>query len=103
MVVRDGEVDGIGACSRIGVGWVGLGRRPTVIATNPDLSEQIRGELSTRLDRHIDKATYEECRNRLSWHDNGPLLLVAHLRGEDELLTKLVCEYRLRRAPIPIA
>src|SRR5438067_12208865 len=80
-----------------------LGRRPTVIACNQSLSEQIRDELANRLERPIDHATYEDCRNRLAWHDDGPLLLVAGADGEAEQVAKVVCESRLRRAPIPIA
>jgi DNA-binding NtrC family response regulator len=79
------------------------GQRPTLVANDAALADELLAYLKQHLQQLAAHYPYDACREHISWHKRGVLMLVVTGSEDLEAATRLVQEAALRKSTLSIA
>lgn len=75
---------------------------PTLVAADMALAEEIQTTAEEASCSRLSRYTFSDCRQHISWHRPGLLILVAANASDWRSVTSIVCEMALRQSPLTV-
>jgi DNA-binding NtrC family response regulator len=78
------------------------GQRPTLVASDAPVADQIQTYLQEQLGQLVFRCPYDACRKHMAWHKEGLVVLVAADEADAAAAARVVQEAHILRSPLSV-